>query len=262
MKVKVVEKTEEKMTFIADDINPSFANALRRAMIGEVPALAVDDVDVRENSSALYNEVLAHRLALIPMKFDSKALSLREECTCEGKGCPQCEVVFVLKKNGPCTVYTRDMKSSSEDAGPLYDNIPIVVLREGQRVELEATARLGRGGEHAKWQAAVAAYKYYPQVTIKPGIPEEDAKKIIDVCPTNVFERSGRGARVANELACILCDACVEASKYVEVKGDPTKFVFRVESVCGLRPEEIVSKALEILERKAKDFEERVSEYA
>ncbi|QQG39819.1 MAG: DNA-directed RNA polymerase subunit D [Candidatus Aenigmatarchaeota archaeon] len=263
MKIKILEESDEKLTFVADEINPSFANALRRAMMGEVPALAIDEVDIHENSSALYNEVLSHRLALVPLAFDPKKVNIREECVCEGKGCVECQVVLVLKKEGPCTVYTKDLKSSDEDVKPLYDSMPLVMLLEGQKVELEATARLGRGREHAKWQAAVASYKYYPKVTIKPGLPEEDAKKILDVCPTNVFERSGRGARVANELACILCDACVEASpQYVEVKGDETKFVFRVETVCGLKPEQIVSLALENIEAKAKELEEKVSEYA
>ena len=262
MKIRILEKSEEKMIFVIEGINPSVANSLRRAMIGEVPTLAIDEVDFRENSSALYNEVLAHRLALIPLAFDNELLGPREDCECEGKGCPNCEAVLVLKKQGPCTVYAKDFKSNNESVRAVYDKTPIVILLEGQKVEFEATARVGRGREHAKWQAAVASYRYYPKVTVKPGLTEDEARRIIDVCPTNVFEKSGRGAKVANELACILCDACVEAApEHVEVQGDETKFIFKVETVSGLTPEDIVKMATEVLETKAKDLEEKISEY-
>lgn len=263
MKVKILERKDATLNFVVDEINPSFANALRRAMMGEIPTLAIDEVDFRENGSALYNEVLAHRLALVPLAFDAGKINLRDECVCEGKGCVQCEVVLVLKKEGPCTVYTKDLKSNNEDVKPLHDTMPLAILLEGQKLEFEATARLGKGRDHAKWQAAVAAYRYYPKVTIKPGLPEDEAKRVVEVCPTDVFERSGRGAKVANELACILCDACVEASpQYLQVEGDETKFIFKVESVSGLSPEEVVTLALEALEAKAKELEEKISEYA
>jgi len=58
---------------------PAFANAFRRAMIGEVPTLAIDDVRIYDNTSAFFDEMLAHRLGLIPLKTDLSTLSTQEK---------------------------------------------------------------------------------------------------------------------------------------------------------------------------------------
>lgn len=162
-----MEKNERGIKFILDDSNPQFANALRRIILSGIPILAVEYVDFTANDSALYNEVIAHRMALIPLVFDSKDFNLKSECKCEGKGCSQCEVVFAIDKKGPTVVYSKDMKSSNKDVKPLYDNIPVVELQEGQKLKLEATAILGFGRNHAKWQAAKSFYNYHPDTDSK-----------------------------------------------------------------------------------------------
>ena len=76
--------------------SPAFANAFRRAMIGEVPTLAIEDVRIYDNTSAFFDEMLAHRLGLIPIKTDLSTYSTQENCTCGGAGCPGCTVTFTL----------------------------------------------------------------------------------------------------------------------------------------------------------------------
>ena len=56
--------------FTLSGASTAFANAFRRAMIGEVPTLAIEDVRIYDNTSALFDEMLAHRLGLIPIKTD------------------------------------------------------------------------------------------------------------------------------------------------------------------------------------------------
>jgi DNA-directed RNA polymerase subunit D len=159
MKIQILERNEREMKILIEEINPQFANALRRIMIGEIPILAVDTVDFLQNDSVLYNEVITHRLALIPLVFDPKEFHSRDEH--EGKkACSKCEVVFAIDKKGPSVVYSKDLKSSNDDVKPLYDTIPIVELLEGQKLKLEATAILGFGKVHAKWQAANVGYQY------------------------------------------------------------------------------------------------------
>ena len=160
MKVKITDQNESKIAFTLEDADVPFANAMRRVMMVEVPTLAVEWVDFHENTSAMYDEVVAHRLGLIPITFDPKMYNFTEECVCEGKGCSQCQVYFVLDKKGPCAIYSGDLKSTDETVKPIDPGFPIVELLDGQNLKLDAIAQLGKGEAHIKWQAAIAAYKY------------------------------------------------------------------------------------------------------
>ena len=101
MKIKILSRKGDTIRFVAEGITPAFANALRRIMISEIPVLAIEWVDFRENSSILFDEVIAHRLGLLPLKFDPEKMNFTEDCRCEGKGCPSCQVAFSLEKAGP-----------------------------------------------------------------------------------------------------------------------------------------------------------------
>ena len=52
------------------------------------------------------------------------------------------------------TVTTAELESKDQVIKPISKQIPIAYLAPGQRIKLEAYARLGRGTEHAKWNSA------------------------------------------------------------------------------------------------------------
>jgi DNA-directed RNA polymerase subunit D len=251
MKVNLSGKKGNKLTFVLQGATPAFANALRRIMVSEVPTLAIDSVDFHENDSVLFDEVIAHRVGLLPIAFDPDKFNFRASCKCGGKGCPLCQVVFVVEKKGPGIVYSGDMKSSNKDAKPTSPDFPIVELLEGQDLKLEATAVMGTGKEHAKWQAANTSYQYYPEIVIKD--PKE-ARKCAKNCPRGVLEMKGEKLVLADPEKCDLCRQCLEGCEGIDVKGDPTRFIFKVESISGLKPEYIVSRSAELLEEKAEEF--------
>ena len=237
-----------------EDLNPQFANALRRIILSEIPIMAIDSVDFTENESVLYNEVIAHRLGLIPLVFDSKKFRFKEEGE---KPDSLSEVVLVINKKGPGMVYTKDIKSSDPDVKPLYDNIPIVELFDDQKLKLEASASLGYAKDHARYQSAIAHYRYFPTAVLKDKLtnPEEVMKS----CPKNAIKIDGE--KVSITMDCDLCKECVKIVKpkgVLEIEGDPTRFIFNVESISGLNPEEIVLSAIDILKEKAKDFGKEV----
>lgn len=251
MQIKILEKNDVKLKFILEGTDFAFANALRRVMSGEIPVMAVEDVDFEENTSGLFDEAVAHRLGLIPLTFDPKLYRTKDECKCNGKGCSNCEVTLVLEKQGPCVVRAGDMKSTADDVRAADPGMPVAELLEKQRLRFSAVAQLGFGKDHAKWQAAIAGYQNLPAVRVNA---EKASTDIVDICPTHVFEKRDGKARVANEAACILCMRCVEASEGVAVKADENAFIFTVESVSGLKPQQIVETALDVLEQKAEDF--------
>jgi DNA-directed RNA polymerase subunit D len=161
MEIKLVENQDKKnkLIFSLSGVDTAYANTLRRIMGFEVPVMAIEDVEFRKNTSILYDEIIAHRLGLVPLSTDLKSYDLMSECKCKGAGCASCTVKLILKVQGPCTVYASDIKSKDPEIKPLYGKMPIVKLLEGQELEFEATAILGLGKEHSKWCPGLIFYK-------------------------------------------------------------------------------------------------------
>ena len=249
MDIKILKKNEKKMEFVLKGIDVAFANALRRVMMNEIPTMAIEYVDIEENTSGLYVEIIAHRLGLIPMKF-SKLYNFKEACKCSGKGCSQCEVVFTLEKEGPCIVKSGNLVSTADDVKIIDPDIPIVELLEEQKIKFEATAQLGYGRDHAKWQASIVGYRNMPIVRISSG----DCSKCLEVCPANVFEKKNNKIRVVRPMDCILCMRCTELSNAVHVEAEESAFLFTVESISGLSTSDILKNALDALESRANEF--------
>ena len=111
MNIQLLDKEENSVSFVFKSINPVLANTLRRLIINEVPVMAIEEVEISKNSSALYDETIAHRLGLIPIKTDLKSYTLPSECKCEGKGCQNCQLKMILKTKGPGTVFSSDTLS-------------------------------------------------------------------------------------------------------------------------------------------------------
>jgi len=253
MEIKILEKKEPEIRFLVEGIKPSFASALRRVMISEIPTMAIEWVDFKKNDSALNDEIIANRLGQIPLTFDKKAYNLPSECSCGGKGCSRCQVKLTLKKKGPCTVYSSDLKSTAKDVKPVYDKIPIVELLEGQEIQLEAIAQLGTGREHAKWQGAVVGYKNLPKIKILK--ESKNPEDLVNSCPRGVLKLEGKKVVVKNPLDCNLCMNCVERHPdEIKVEAVEDSFIFNVETVCGRPVEDVVITAVEVLEKKMKEF--------
>jgi len=121
-----------------------------------VPAMAVKTITLYENSSILYEEMIAQRIGLIPLSTDLKTYQIKDDKYKPGDARYECSLL--LEKEGPGTVYSGDIKSSDPKIKPIYDNIPIVKLREGQKLKMEMTAGLGFITEHAKYQCAICSY--------------------------------------------------------------------------------------------------------
>jgi DNA-directed RNA polymerase subunit D len=160
--IKVLQSDSTRVKLRFQGFEQSYLNALRRISLAEVPVLAIDDVVILENSSPVYDEVIAHRLGLIPLVTPLDKYPLPEECDCKSpSGCSKCRVMIVLDANATNvarTVYSGELVSPEDPAvRPVSDKIPIVKLAPNQKVKIESYARMGRGREHAKWQASPAA---------------------------------------------------------------------------------------------------------
>jgi len=135
-----------------------YANALRRICLNGVPVFAIDTVDIIENSSVLADEGVAHRLGMIPLKTDPSRFVEPSKCECHSEaGCSNCRVMLMIDSGDSDTTRTitsNELTSEDEFVKPISNKIPIVVVAPGQRIKIEAYARLGRGTEHAKWNSS------------------------------------------------------------------------------------------------------------
>jgi len=255
MQIEVRKLEGDEMEFVLSDSSPAFANSLRRAAMRDVPTMAVDEVEFKLNDSAMYDEIIAHRLAMVPLRTPSKGYALPSECGCREGRCSKCSVELALKQEGPGMVLTGSLKSSDPEVVPVSNSIPIVKLESGQQLDFVAIARLGLGKEHAKWQPGIVSYKYMPMLEFDWKLCD-GCSECVKACPKEILKVVEKKVIVKDITLCNMCKACMEAcpSKAVKVSGDPTKFLFKVESSGAHPPDQIILKAMEVLQNKFEEF--------
>lgn len=259
MEVRLLEnkKDEGKISFIIKDTTPSFVNTIRRVMMEEVPTMAIEEIEFKKNNSILYDEMVAHRLGLTPLKTDLKSYVLPEECKCEGKGCARCSLTLTLKSGAAGYVYASELKSKDPAVKPVYPNMPIVKLLKGQSLELDATAVLGKGKVHSKWSPCLAYYKYKPKVTIGD---VKNPEEIVEATHGDVFEiKNGKLEVIKDNLFRHDLAGVVEevSNGSVKIEHD-NDFIFNIESWGQLDCKEIVSQSIDILNSTLDEFAEKI----
>ncbi len=241
--VEFIERGDRKSRFLVRGVTPAFANGIRRAIVADVPTLSIDTVRFIENSSVMFDEQIGLRLGLVPL---TTPLGEFEEGD---------TVTLSLDVSGPGTAYSGDLVSSDEMVRPADDNVPIIDLKDDQRLELEADAVLSSGKDHAKHQGGVAVgYRHLQRVevvgdrdeyddaaetNILRGVIEEDGELI----PTEEFDND-----LTNRYP----------GKEVEVHDVDEAFVFHVESDGSLSVDELVTAAVDSLGARADELEQSV----
>ncbi|MGB9732485.1 MAG: DNA-directed RNA polymerase subunit D [Candidatus Micrarchaeia archaeon] len=147
MKVEFIENTPAAIRFSISQTNAEFVNALRRIIISRVKTFAIDTVTFYINTSAMFDEYIAHRIGLIPLVTPKEGYDEKDE------------ILFTLDMEGPCTVYSSDLKSNDKEVKVAIDDIPIIKLAEGQRIKLEGKAVMNNGAKSAKFQPGLATYE-------------------------------------------------------------------------------------------------------
>ena len=144
--IQILTSDDKKISIKLKGVSLHYANALRRICLNGIPIFAIDTVDIIENSSVLPDEGIAHILGMIPLKTEL-----------DGFDESNSRVMLVLDSGDNETtkiVTSAELESKDQVVKPISKQIPIVHLAPGQRIKLEAYARLGRGTEHAKWNSA------------------------------------------------------------------------------------------------------------
>ncbi|MBN1861573.1 MAG: DNA-directed RNA polymerase subunit D [Candidatus Thermoplasmatota archaeon] len=257
MKVKTVELKGNKGVLKLEDTDVYFVNSLRRVMLAELPKLAINDVIIYDNTSALFDELIAHRLGLIPIPTtDLQSLVFRNECKCDGKGCPSCTVRYTLSKEGECVVYSGDLQPEHPSFAITETTIPIVQLMKDQRVILEVEAVLGRGRDHAKWQVVLAPrYRMEMKLTVdKKRIGE--VKAFVEELPKDLVELKGDKLELKDPSQASVLESYIDKTKsdYVMMTKDPTKLLFSFETDGSMSAKTALQESISILSKKYEEF--------
>jgi len=185
VKIKILNETEEKIQILLSKTDRSFANALRRSLISDTPKMAIDSVtfqlgtkeqdeEIWETTGPLPDEMIAQRLAMIPIPTMHDKFHFQDECpNCkdvveEERGCVECQMIYtcvVFGSEDGRWVTAGDMKYLGEGSLEIpdeYKSIPITKLLKGQMIEFYATAIMGRGREHTKW-SPVCGVSFHPR---------------------------------------------------------------------------------------------------
>jgi len=256
MKVKTMELKGNKGVLKIEDTDLYFVNSLRRVMLAELPKLAIDDVIIYDNTSALFDEMISHRLGLIPIPTDLQILAFRNECKCGGKGCPSCTVRYTLSKEGEGVVYSGDLQPEHSSFAITETKIPIVELTKDQRVILEVEAVLGRGRDHAKWQVVLAPrYRMETIITVDKK-RMNDVKAFIEELPKDLVELKGDKLEVKDISKISVLETYISKIKddYITMKKDPTKLTFSFETDGSMSAKAALQESVNILIKKYEEF--------
>ncbi len=303
MKASIVDGYPQgnKIKILIEDTDASQVNALRRAIMADVPKMAISKVmftlgvnqdnnrgEIFESVNALPDEVIAHRLAMIPIPTQpDEGMAFPDECeNCidlaeEDKGCPNCQVLYTLNVQGPSAdsdepyrvVRAGDLTNVSD---PVFDiseemqTIPITYLAQGQFLEFIAFATLGRGRDHAKWSAASA-------VTFQPLYEAElkKPKKASVLFDLDLKTSDGRSidAKLFTNKKCSDVSTVLDLEKALHQVGHGTgrdgdfdeaivlnkvegSYVFSFETDGSLAPDAVFNLAIEELKSRFADLGE------
>jgi DNA-directed RNA polymerase subunit D len=270
MDIKVLEKTDSRLVFVVEDISIEMANAIRRIILSEIPVMAVDEVIVLKNDSPLYDEIIAHRLGMIPLTTDLDSYKLPQDCECGGFGCPLCQVSLTCEvintTNTSLEVYSGDLKSNDPKITPVDTRIPMVKMDKNDQLILEAYAILGKAKDHVKWQSVSNIfYRFYPEIEFDNNKCAQCSDKCIvaRMCPEKLYDFSdGKVPKLLEDYwkTCTLCKSCemdcIEGA--VKVRFKDNTYIYSLESDGVLPFNVILQKTFEIFLEKIDEFVEKL----
>ncbi|MFX1390141.1 MAG: DNA-directed RNA polymerase subunit D [Promethearchaeota archaeon] len=272
MALEILESGDHNLKFVVEGISVEMANAIRRIIISEIPVMAVDEVIILKNDSPLYDEIISHRLGMIPLTTDLETYKLPRECECSGYGCPLCQVSLTCEvtntTNTPIVIYSRDLNSNDPKIIPVDPNIPIVKIDKNDKLIIEAYAILGKAKDHVKWQSVSNIfYRLYPQITFDNTkcVKCPDKCIVSRMCPERLYDFSNKKNPILLEdywKNCTLCKSCERdcPEKAIKVGWREDTYIFSIESDGVLPFKKIIKKTFDIFLEKIDEFIEKLGE--
>ncbi|KAM9803829.1 DNA-directed RNA polymerases I and III subunit RPAC1 [Neosynchiropus ocellatus] len=290
-RIDMVSLDDATLEFDMVGIDAALANAFRRILIAEVPTMAIEKVFVYNNTSIVQDEVLAHRLGLVPIKADPRLFEYRNsEGAAEEEGSEIDTIQLHLKIK--CTRNPRASKESSDPRelylnhmvysgdikwapignqadvfaesriGPVHDDILIAQLRPGQELDIVMHCVKGLGKDHAKFSpVATASYRLLPEITLMERLTGEKAARLQRCFSPGVIRLEDVDGEQVAVVANSRLDTCTrevlrhdDLKNVVKLGRVRDHFIFMVESTGILPPDVLVTEAIKVLMTKCQRF--------
>ncbi len=237
--MELVNEKDNKFVFKAE-IEESLANAIRR-YIEEILILAVEDVEISKNDSPLYDETIAHRIGLTPLKAENVVTEKTE-----GK------LKLGVKKEG--IVNSEELRG---DFDVVYGNIPITILSKGQELELVANVKPGRGSKHARFSPGLMFYRNASEITMD----KEFAAEIKKTFPKNEIKDKGNKLVIIDDKEKEILDfcegICERAGKKSEINYGK-ELIVSLESFGQMNVRDIFKKSIDVLKKDLAEISKKL----
>ncbi|XDV50381.1 hypothetical protein PO909_019449 [Leuciscus waleckii] len=287
-RIDIVNSDENTLEFDMIGIDAAIANAFRRILLAEVPTMAIEKVFIYNNTSIIQDEILSHRLGLVPIKADPRLFEYRNAEDQEGTEIDTIQLQLKVK----CSRNPRASKDSSDhkelylnhmvysgdikwlpvgnqadvfaDAkiGPVHEDILLAQLRPGQELDIVMHCVKGIGKDHAKFSpVATASYRLLPDITLLQTIEGEQAERLKRCFSPGVIELENVNGRKVAKVVNSRLDTCSrevlrhdDLKNLVKLGRVRDHFIFSVESTGILPPDVLVTEAINVLISKCQKF--------
>ena len=282
--IVIVRYEGNELEFDMIGVHPALANAYRRLMLSEVPSMAIEKVHILNNTSIIQDEVLAHRLGLIPLKADPRLFEYKSEDTEEGTEHDTLEFELKVK----CT-RRKDVRDSAnfdtiyknhkvhsgqikwipkgkqsqlyteEDVACIHDDILITQLRPGHELDLKLFAVKGIGKDHAKFSpVSTAYYRLLPEIKLNREVVGKEAFLLQKCFSPGVIGIDENDSAYVKDARYDTCSRNVyrypQLADAVTMSRIRDHFIFTVESVGALKPDVIFLEAVKELKKKCRQL--------
>ena len=271
----LVRENANTIRFRLDPTNVGYANTLRRTMITDVETVgfasdiaengSTGDVQISKNSTPMSNEMLAHRIGLLPIHVKKPLEWVPSEYTyklditndsTEARDVVAADIQ-VFKNRGPEEDPLPVPSGQFFHPDPVtHDTALLTVLKgrvgtqEPESLSFVATATVGTGRQNARYMPVTSRCSYGYSLDDSAERKKEMFTKWLSthkkVSPTELESNAVRKGELEREFATMEVQRCYK----IDERGEPYSFDFIVESVGVLDPIYIVARALDVLQKK------------
>jgi DNA-directed RNA polymerase subunit L len=227
-----------RIDFELNKVPIPFVNGLRRILIAEIPTVVIRDVVIRTNTTQLNNEMLKHRVEMLPVNVHPSEVGVIRDTKLQVHFDPSPEADrLVTSDDFVVSGSTRkDVLLKDRDLGTPLLFLKLNVAGKHPEDGLHVDATLGVDDTGSS-QVCVATFKNH--------VDPERAKLDRD---TYLMPEKG------NQDPRIFDNHLIQRSFEQDEHGRPTRFDFTIESIGVVPARDLLKTALDVYSRKVTEF--------